>query len=75
MAFLSKYVADPRHARLLVGIAHLVIDLYSDMLLVDELKQHFGILKEKISIEVRTQQKLSFIQGMLDPILSASLAA
>mmetsp|Transcript_6720 Transcript_6720/g.24874 ORF Transcript_6720/g.24874 Transcript_6720/m.24874 type:complete len:529 (+) Transcript_6720:71-1657(+) len=74
MAFLSKYVADPRHARLLIGVSHLVIDIYADILLSKELKQQFMLLKERVTIEVRTQQKLQIIQGMLDPILNASLS-
>lgn len=71
LAFLVKYVTDPKYASLLRPICSLVCDLYASKLsqsvLIDQL---FVKLHEKINEELRAQKEMMSLVGMLDLIIA-----
>lgn len=71
LAFTARYIARPRFAALLVGVAHKLIDIYGHVAgqseTIDEL---FVKLKNQVSTEVRTQKLLFQLVGQLDSVLT-----
>nr|CCA14731.1 U3 small nucleolar RNAassociated protein putative [Albugo laibachii Nc14] len=71
LAYLVKYVTDPKYASLLRPICSLVCDLYASKLcqsnLIDQL---FVKLHEKINEELRAQKEMMSLVGMLDLIIA-----
>ncbi|KAK9812594.1 hypothetical protein WJX72_000068 [[Myrmecia] bisecta] len=76
LAHLDKYIREPRYARLLIGVAHRILDAYASAVgasrEVDELLLQ---LRQHVHLELRLQADLRRIQGMMEPILAASLAS
>jgi U3 small nucleolar RNA-associated protein 15 len=72
LAFTVRYICQPRFAALLIGVSHLLIDIYSDVAgqseTIDEL---FSKLRIQVSTEARIQRKLLSIVGQLDGLLAA----
>ncbi|DBA71319.1 hypothetical protein WJX79_008210 [Trebouxia sp. C0005] len=73
---LCKFIVDPRYARLLLGVAHRVLDTYAGEVGVSsEVDKQLVKLKEYVSLELRLHHELQQLQGMLEPILASSLGA
>ncbi|KAI9906970.1 hypothetical protein PsorP6_003562 [Peronosclerospora sorghi] len=72
LAFLIKYVTDPRYASLLLHVCGIVCDLYasklSQSMLVDSL---FMKLLEKLNEELRDQKQVLGVVGMMDSLMAA----
>lgn len=72
LAFLTKYVTDPKYAALLIDVCTRVIDMYapklSQSMLIDQL---FVKLLEKINEEVRVQKQIYGVVGMMDLVMAA----
>ncbi|CEG48673.1 u3 small nucleolar rna-associated [Plasmopara halstedii] len=72
LAFLIKYVTDPKYASLLIHVCTIVCDLYapklSQSMLIDGL---FVKLCEKLKEEVRVQKQVLSMVGMMDSLMAA----
>jgi len=74
LAFLTRSIADPRHAPLLLGVAGRLLDVYTAAVGADAavdaaLRRLCGVLRD----EVAAQAELSVLQGALEPLLHAAL--
>ncbi|KAL3158240.1 hypothetical protein ABBQ38_010492 [Trebouxia sp. C0009 RCD-2024] len=71
---LVKFLVDPRYSRLLLGVAHRVLNTYSGEVGVSaEVDKQLTVLRERVVLELRLHSELQQIQGMLEPILASSL--
>lgn len=60
----------PRYAGLLMGLAKKVIEMRAeDVRASDELKGHIRNLKRSVEEEIRIQQAMQEIQGIISPLL------
>ena len=76
MRILCKYVADPRTMKVSVPIAHAIFDLYSQFLGISpEFDTKVMQLHERVHAEVKAQDELIKLQGMLEPLLFAQYSA
>ncbi|CAL5208950.1 unnamed protein product [Lathyrus oleraceus] len=70
LAFLHKYCTVPKYSRLLLGLANKVVEIRADDIRASEvLKQHIRNLKSTVEAEIRIQQSLQEIQGIISPLL------
>lgn len=70
LMFLLKNSTMPRYSSLLMGLAKKVIDLrLEDIRASDALKGHIRNLKRSVDEEIRIQEGLQEIQGMVSPLL------
>lgn len=73
LAFIARYVAHPRYARLLVQVAHRLLDLYASVLghsdAIDEL---FLKLQKQVNQEKSFRREIMKIMGSLDSIINMS---
>lgn len=69
LSFLVRYVTKPRYSCTLIGVAHMVIDIYGDVAgqseTIDEL---FVKLKNQIREEIEAQKSLLRLIGQLDAV-------
>jgi U3 small nucleolar RNA-associated protein 15 len=72
LAFLIKYVTDPKYSSLLITVCTLVCDIYapklSQSMLIDQL---FVKLHEKVTEELRMQKQILGVVGMMDTVMAA----
>mmetsp|Transcript_38583 Transcript_38583/g.109118 ORF Transcript_38583/g.109118 Transcript_38583/m.109118 type:complete len:511 (-) Transcript_38583:107-1639(-) len=74
--FLCRHVSNPRHMRLVVGISNRVLNSYSLAIgMSQEVDMKMQLLREKLLQEVKLQTGLQMLQGMIEPLLAASLPA
>ncbi|CAK9191165.1 unnamed protein product [Sphagnum troendelagicum] len=74
LAFICKYVVMPKQARLLVPIAHQVLDMYAGILGSSSSIWHLvTVLRERVALEVKLQQSLQSLQGLMQPLIQASV--
>lgn len=70
LAFLQKYTTLPRYAGLLMPFANKVIQMRAeDIRSSDGLKVHIRNMKRTIQEELRIQQSLLEIQGLISPLM------
>ncbi|KAK7277352.1 hypothetical protein RIF29_18503 [Crotalaria pallida] len=70
LAFLHKYCTMPRYSSLLMGLAKKVIEMRADDIRPSlALKNHIRNLKRAVDEEIRLQQSLQEIQGVISPLL------
>lgn len=74
---LRSYIADPRYTQRTVAVAHQVLDMYGGLAGSggagpggDELLQKLELVKERLQLELRVQDELLGIKGMLEPLLA-----
>ncbi|KAG0623543.1 hypothetical protein M758_3G181700 [Ceratodon purpureus] len=73
LAFLCKYIVMPKQTRLLVPVAHLVLDLYTESLGVSPTISHLiSILRDRVGTEVKLHLHLQSLQGLMEPLIQAS---
>lgn len=73
LAFLCKYIVMPRQARLLIPVAHLVLDTYSESLGLSPTITHLVcVLKDRVQSEVKLHMALQSLQGIMEPLIQAS---
>ncbi|CAG9465283.1 unnamed protein product [Pedinophyceae sp. YPF-701] len=73
--FLARHVADPRHTRTLGQVAARVLEVYAPVLGQSaEVDAAVRKLREGVLREVRVQEDLCVVQGILEPLLAASAA-
>lgn len=73
VAFLLKYITNPRYASLLVDVANVTVDLYAPVLgqsmVIDEL---FVKLRNKLKDELTFQKSLLSVAGMLELLFAGA---
>ncbi|XP_073063378.1 protein SLOW WALKER 1 [Primulina eburnea] len=70
LGFLQKYSTMPRHGGLLMRLANKVVELrYEDIRSSEQLRVHVRNLKRDVEEELRIQQSLLQIQGIISPML------
>ncbi|EXC34667.1 U3 small nucleolar RNA-associated protein 15-like protein [Morus notabilis] len=70
LAFLHKYSTVPAYSALLIGLTKKVVEMRAeDIGASDELKSHVRNLKRSVEEEIRIQQSLQEIQGIISPLL------
>ncbi|XP_075483403.1 protein SLOW WALKER 1 [Primulina tabacum] len=70
LGFLQKYSTMPRHGGLLMRLANKVVELrYEDIRSSEQLRVHVRNLKRDVEEELRIQQSLLEIQGIISPML------
>lgn len=78
---MAKYISDPRHTQMVCALCHRLLDAYampadsgtraaSGKSLLDTLR----ILQERANAELRVQDNLISLKGMLDSVLVTSAA-
>ena len=71
LSFTVRYIARPQFTSLLIGIAHILCDIYGNVTgqseIIDEL---FGKLKNQIHEEIAVQKSLLRVSGMLSSLLT-----
>jgi len=73
---LAKYITDPRHTAVLSGVVHRVLDTYATVVHADkQVDVRLQQLRDAVMGEVRLQEQLMALQGVLEPILSGALMA
>lgn len=78
----SKYITDPRYTQTLSSLCHQLLDTYALPLAPsmgggggsDTLLASLEVLQERVNVELRVQDDLFAIKGMLDSLLSAGAA-
>eukprot|EP00850_Spirogloea_muscicola_P010898 SM000065S20247 [mRNA] locus=s65:630316:634174:- [translate_table: standard] len=76
LRFLVKYIAVPRHSTLLVQVANRILDMYRSAVGLSAATDHqLALLRECVLVEVRLQQSLVSLQGLLQTLLQASIAS
>ncbi|CAJ1969143.1 unnamed protein product [Sphenostylis stenocarpa] len=70
LVFLHKYCTVPRYSSLLMGLAKKVLEMRADDIRASQtLKRHVRNLKRSVEEEIRVQQSLQEIQGIISPLL------
>ncbi|KAF5930334.1 hypothetical protein HYC85_031207 [Camellia sinensis] len=70
LGFLQKYSTMPKYAGLLMKLAKKVLEMRAeDVRSSDVLKGHIRNLKRSVDEEIRIQQSLQEIQGIISPLL------
>lgn len=70
LAFLHKYCTVPKYSGLLMGLANKVVEMRVDDIRISEvLRKHIRNLKSTVEAEIRVQQSLQEIQGIISPLL------
>ena len=71
LSFTIRYITRPHFTGLLIGVAHMLIDLYGDVAgqseIIDEL---FAKLKNQVGNECNAQKSLLRLVGQIDAIMS-----
>ena len=76
LSFLARYVSHPRYARLIIQVAHRVVDLYAEVLgRSDSIDELFVKLHRQVKAEVGFQKQAVRVVGSLDGIISAASLA
>ncbi|KAK7392369.1 hypothetical protein VNO78_20805 [Psophocarpus tetragonolobus] len=70
LGFLHKYCTLPRYSSLLMGLTKKVIEMRADDIRASQaLRNHVRNLKRSVEEEIRIQQSLQEIQGIISPLL------
>ncbi|KAF7818258.1 protein SLOW WALKER 1 [Senna tora] len=70
LMFLHKYSTVPRYSSLLMKLTQKVLEIRADDIRAsDSLKSHIRNLKRSVEEEIRVQQSLQEIQGIITPLL------
>lgn len=72
--FLSKYITLPVYSRFLVAFTNKVLDARAlDLGNSEIVKQQITIMRGKVIEEIRVQQSMQELQGIIEPLIRASL--
>lgn len=73
LSFTVKYIARPEYSSLLIGLADIIMDIYSDVSgqseTIDEL---FLKMKRRVMEETSTQKLLSRLAGQIDAVITSA---
>ncbi|KAI5077553.1 hypothetical protein GOP47_0007377 [Adiantum capillus-veneris] len=72
--FLRRNVTLPQYSRILIPFAHKVLDKCAgDFCLSPSILHQVAILRDKVEDEVRLQESLQSLQGLIQPLIQASI--
>ncbi|KAL5561588.1 hypothetical protein UlMin_031335 [Ulmus minor] len=70
LVFLQRYITVPRYSSLLLGLTKKVVEMRAEEIRgSDALKGHIRNLKRAVAEEIRIQESLQEIQGIISPLL------
>ena len=73
---MHRHVTDPRYAPTTSVVCHHILDMYGglggDDAGSEALVAQLELLRERVQLEIRVQEELSCLRGMLEPLMSAS---
>lgn len=70
---LARYITAPRYARLFAGVVRRLLDVYAPVVGADEsVDLALQRLRERVALEVRLQEDLMAMQGMLENLLTGA---
>mmetsp|Transcript_27497 Transcript_27497/g.77088 ORF Transcript_27497/g.77088 Transcript_27497/m.77088 type:complete len:604 (-) Transcript_27497:52-1863(-) len=73
LSFTTRYIIRPSYSPVLIGVAHLLLDIYSHIRgeseTIDEL---FVKLKNRVSNEIRSEKKLLRVIGQIESVMADS---
>ena len=73
LSFTTRFVDDPQYTPHLIGVAHILIDVYGSLkgqsAVVDEL---FAKLREKVTNECTVQRMLLRLLGQIDYVMTTA---
>lgn len=70
LAFITMFIARPQYSSVLIGVAHLLCDIYSSVLgQSDVIDEYFTRLQTYVQQECNSQKTLLQIVGQIDAIL------
>ena len=70
LAFITMFIARPQYSSVLIGVAHLLCDIYSSILgQSDVIDEYFTRLQNYVQQECNSQKTLLQIVGQIDAIL------
>ncbi|XP_057426874.1 protein SLOW WALKER 1 [Lotus japonicus] len=70
LVFLHRYCTEPRYSSLLMGLTKKVLEMRADDIRASQaLRGHIRNLKRSVEEEIRVQQSLQEIQGIISPLL------
>ncbi|KAL6772037.1 hypothetical protein ACKKBG_A28725 [Auxenochlorella protothecoides x Auxenochlorella symbiontica] len=72
---MRRNINDPRHAPQLAALAHRLLDVYGGSEALTGMLPALTLLLERVELELRAQDGLTRVQGMLGPLLAASVGA
>ncbi|CAE7460470.1 UTP15 [Symbiodinium microadriaticum] len=73
LAFCSRYVSHSRYTRLIVQVAHRILDLYGCVLgQSDAIDELFHKLRQQVKVEMQFHRQAMKVMGALDEIISTS---
>lgn len=74
--YLKRAVGDPRHSGLAADLGHRMLDVYGGgraMVESGGVMEKMEVLRERVKVELQTQDELVKIRGMLEPLLACSV--
>ena len=73
LRFVSRYIKKPDYTSILVGVAHILIDIYGDVAgESDEVDGLFRKLKHQIKLECMAQKSLMLLVGQIEASMTGS---
>eukprot|EP00535_Pseudo-nitzschia_heimii_P007537 CAMPEP_0197188514 /NCGR_PEP_ID=MMETSP1423-20130617/17917_1 /TAXON_ID=476441 /ORGANISM="Pseudo-nitzschia heimii, Strain UNC1101" /LENGTH=624 /DNA_ID=CAMNT_0042640361 /DNA_START=134 /DNA_END=2008 /DNA_ORIENTATION=- len=67
LRYVTRYIKKPEYTSMLVGVAHILIDIYDDVVgESEEIDGLFRKLRHQIQLECKAQQCLMFLMGQIE---------
>ena len=71
LRYVSRYIKKPNYTSILIGVAHILIDIYGDVVgESEEVDGLFRKLKHQIKLECKAQRSLMFLVGQIESSMS-----
>jgi len=76
LSFIVRYVSHPRYSRIIVQVAHRVLDLYqSSSSGSDAIDELFFKMHKQVKMELHFHKQIMRVKGSLDAVVNASASA
>lgn len=73
LSFIVRYVSHPRYSRIIVQVAHRLLDLYqSSSSASDAIDELFFKMHKQVKMELHFHKQIMRVKGSLDAVVSAS---
>ena len=73
LAFVARYVARPKYASILIGVAGMLCDVYGPVVGQSEvIDEYFDKLRRQVREESRVQKTLLQLVGQIDAVMFAA---
>lgn len=74
LRYIRRNLSDSRHSRQLVAVVHNLLDLYTVTDVFPEIAADLALVLENVRLELEAQEELTRVQGMLGPLLGATVS-